>query len=119
MANHLGVPGITVQQFAAKVASGDVLILMDIREEHELASANLGGTAVFVPLSQIAKRYEEAMPEELREDKNQEIIVMCHHGIRSAQVTAWLADSGYSNVWNLDGGIEAYATEVDTAVGRY
>jgi rhodanese-related sulfurtransferase len=44
---------------------------------------------------------------------------MCHHGTRSAQVTAWLAQQGYKNVSNVAGGIDAYARQVDSSVGFY
>ena len=119
MANHLGVPGISGKQLAAKRSNGDLFILLDVREMHELLSANLGEMVTAVPLSLIAQQYEEAFPNEIQNNKDAEIIVMCHHGIRSAQVTAWMRESGYANVWNLDGGIEAYAVEVDSTVGQY
>ena len=119
MANHLGVPGISVQKLSEKRSNGDTFILLDVREVHELESANLGAKVTAVPLSVIAQRYEDALPDEIRKNKNSEIVVMCHHGIRSAQVTAWMRENEFSNVWNLDGGIEAYAVEVDSAVGRY
>lgn len=119
MANHLGVPGISVQEFAERRSNGDLFILLDVRETHELAKANLGESVTIVPLSVIAQQYEAALPDAIRNNRDSEIVVMCHHGIRSAQVTGWMRDNQYSNVWNLDGGIEAYATEVDPSVGRY
>jgi rhodanese-related sulfurtransferase len=119
LANHLDVPGINVQQLAMKQSNGDVFILLDVREAHELVRANLGDRVTAVPLSLIAQRYEDALPGEIRNNKDSEIVVMCHHGIRSAQVTAWMGDNGFRNVWNLDGGIEAYAVEIDSSVGRY
>jgi rhodanese-related sulfurtransferase len=51
--------------------------------------------------------------------KETEIVVMCHHGVRSAQVVSWLRQQGWTNVWNLSGGIDAYARDVDPAVGFY
>jgi rhodanese-related sulfurtransferase len=119
MANHLGVPGISVKQLAAKRSNDDVFILLDVREVHEFVGANLGEKVTTVPLSLIAQQYENALPDEIRKNINSEIIVMCHHGIRSAQVTAWMRENGYGNIWNLDGGIEAYAVEIDLTVGRY
>ncbi len=119
MANHLGVPGISVEQLAGKLSNGDVFVLLDVREEHELAIANLGDRVTAVPLSLITQQYENALPDEIRENKDAEIIVLCHHGIRSAQVTAWMESTGYTNTWNLDGGIDAYAMQIDPIVGRY
>jgi rhodanese-related sulfurtransferase len=119
MANHLNVPGISVQHLDKKLSNGDEFILLDVREVHELLSANLGKRVTAVPLSLIAQQYEEALPDEIQNKKDAEIVVMCHHGIRSAQVTAWMRNAGYANVWNLDGGIEAYAVEVNPIVGRY
>ena len=119
MANHLGVPGISVQKLSVKRSNNDVFILLDVREFHELVSANLGEKVMAVPLSLIAQRFEDALPDEIRKNKKSEIVVMCHHGIRSAQVTAWMHNIGYHNVWNVDGGIEAYAVEIDSSIGRY
>jgi rhodanese-related sulfurtransferase len=119
MANIYGVPGIDVQQLAQMRSNGDQFVLMDVREVQELNLANLGDGVKVVPLSYIAQRYEQALPEEIRDNKAGKIVVMCHTGVRSAQVTQWMRSNGYDNVWNLDGGIEAYAVEVDRSVGRY
>ena len=60
-----------------------------------------------------------ALPDSILADKTVEIVVMCHHGIRSAQVSMWLLRQGWQNVFNLQGGINAYALEVDPLVGQY
>ena len=119
MANYLGVPGISPRSLAEKRLNGNQFVLLDVRELYELAKAKLEDPVVVVPLSKISQEYEDALPVEIRENRDSEIIVMCHHGIRSAQVTEWMRANSYSNVWNLDGGIEAYAVEVDPSVGRY
>jgi rhodanese-related sulfurtransferase len=119
VANHLGVPGITVKELADKRSRGGAFILLDVRESHEIPLANLGDKVTAVPLSLIAQLYEQALPVEIQNNKNSEIVVMCHHGIRSAQVAAWMRANQYVNVWNLDGGIDAYAAEIDPTVGRY
>ncbi len=117
--NPYGVAGISVQDLAQKRASRENFILLDVREPHELAYAHLGVGVLLVPLSELAQAQLAALPPEVTADKEADIIVMCHHGSRSAQVTAWLRQNGWTNVWNLDGGIEAYAVEVDPDVGRY
>lgn len=119
MPNPYGVPEISVQEVAQKRAHDESFILLDVREPHELNYANLGDDVLLVPLSDIARRYEEALPEAVTVDKNAEIVVMCHHGSRSAQVVAYLRQQGWTNVFNMDGGINAYANEVDPSIGRY
>ena len=118
MPNPFGIPEISVQEVAEKRANGDVFVLLDVREPHELWQANLGEGVELAPLSEIAARRLDALPASLA-DKDTEIIVMCHHGNRSAQVAAWLEDQGWTNVYNMEGGIEAYAIEVDPSVGLY
>jgi rhodanese-related sulfurtransferase len=117
--NPYGVPGISVQDVAEKRSAGEEVILLDVRESQELAYANLGEGTLLAPMSELARAGLEALPDEVTADKHAEIIVFCHHGIRSAQVVAWLQQNGWTNALNMDGGIEAYAVEVDTAVGRY
>jgi len=112
------IPEITVTELAAKRAGGESFILLDVREPVELAYANLGPDVWHVPLSQLAYLQLAALPM-AAQDQTVEIVVMCHHGTRSAQVTAWLRQQGWQNVWNLRGGIDAYAREVDAAVGFY
>lgn len=117
MPNPYGVPEISVQTLAEKRANDEEFILLDVREPHELQFAELDDI-LLLPLSLLAEQKLNAIPEEM-EDKDQEIVVMCHTGRRSAQVTAWLLQQGWTNVSNLDGGIEAYALEIDPDVGRY
>lgn len=117
--NPYGVPGISVQELAEKQKNGDDFILLDVREPFELGYANLGKDVLLAPLSDLAQQGPEALPDAVIAGKDAEIVVMCHHGNRSAQVTSWLLQQGWSNVLNLDGGIDAYAAIIDPAVGRY
>jgi rhodanese-related sulfurtransferase len=114
-----GIPEISVQDVAAKLVDEDDFILLDVREPHELNYANLGEGVTLVPLSEIAERRLEALPDEIQNDKDAEVVVMCHHGSRSAQVVGWLRQQGWTNVHNMTGGIDAYAVQVDSSVGRY
>ncbi len=112
-------PGITVQQLAEKLKSPDGFILMDVREPWELRHARISDDRLVVqPMSQLAQRGLEALPEQLRR-KDIEIYVLCHHGVRSANVTDWLASQGWTNIFSVAGGIAEYAEQVDTSVGRY
>ena len=119
MPNPYGVPEISPQQVAEKRAKHDDFILMDVREPHELYQANLGDGVTLVPLSQIAQKQLEALPDTIANDKDAHIVVFCHSGRRSAQVAAWLRQHGWLNVYNMDGGIDAYARGVDASIGRY
>jgi molybdopterin/thiamine biosynthesis adenylyltransferase/rhodanese-related sulfurtransferase len=101
---------ITVEQLAALRASGDPFTLIDVREPHEYAIANLGGT--LVPLSELDKRAGE-IPREGR------VIVHCKMGGRSAKAIEYLRSLGYTNLENLEGGINAWAERVDTSVPKY
>lgn len=117
--NPYGVPGYSAGEVARKLAAGETLLLLDVREPFELALASFGESILHAPLSELAVDRELALPEDVRRDLDQEIIVICHHGNRSAQVTAWLRHLGYSNSYNLDGGIDDYAREVDPSIGVY
>lgn len=110
------LPQIHSTQLAARLAAGALLV--DVREAIELQQASFPLPHVHLPLSILARDLFDALPPELQ-DKDREIIVACHHGQRSAQVTAWLRQNGWINVHNLVGGIDAYAAEVDSSVPYY
>jgi rhodanese-related sulfurtransferase len=118
MPNPYGVPEINVREVARKREAGEAFVLMDVRERNELGLANLGDGVEWVPLSDLAARRLEALPPSV-EDKETEIVVFCHTGVRSSQVAAWLRQQGWTRVWNMDGGIAAYAHQVDPGVGTY
>ena len=117
--NPYGVPGLSVQELAEKREQNEDFILLDVREPNELLYANLGDGVLTAPLSELAQQGQNALPEAVLANKGAEIVVMCHHGNRSAQVTAWLRQQGWTNVFNMDGGIDAYAVAIDPSVGRY
>lgn len=86
-------------------------VLLDVREPYEYAICHIGDS-VNIPMGEIAGRIVELDPSEAT-------IVICHHGFRSMNVAMFLVDRGFNNVANLDGGIEAWATEVEPAMPRY
>ncbi len=111
----MSVPEISVQDFSEMLKSGQNFIVMDVREHWEIAQAKWDDPRVRVlPLSQLAQ-YGGIEPFE----EEMQLVVACHHGIRSAQVVNWLLSQGWENVFSLRGGIDAYAREVDASVGRY
>lgn len=119
MPNPYGAPEISVQDVAAKLTAQESFVLLDVREPHELQGASLPpGTFDLVPLSDLAARQLTALPQDAQA-QDAEIVVFCHHGMRSAQVTAWLKQQGWTNVLSMAGGIDAYAREIDPKVGIY
>jgi rhodanese-related sulfurtransferase len=113
------IPEITTTDLAEKLKSEDKFILLDVREPKELAFAKIEDSRLEVaPMSRLAEVGTDALPESAK-SQNATIYVMCHHGNRSAQVTAWLAQQGWKNVFNVAGGIDDYARRVDGSVGVY
>jgi adenylyltransferase/sulfurtransferase len=102
---------ITPAQLAGRLEGGERVRLIDVREPEEFALARVEG-AELLPLSRFREWAGALSPDE-------EIVVMCHHGIRSAQVCAYLATQGFTKMFNLAGGIERWSWEVDQSVPRY
>ena len=110
------IPEIDVSQLAVRLAEGDRdLQLIDVREKNEVAIAQISGFDIY-PLSEF-DLWSEKILNELKPEA--ETIVMCHHGMRSAQLCQWLAMRGFSNVQNVIGGIDAYSRFVDSTISRY
>ncbi len=103
---------LTVQQVSEKLARGEPVRLIDVREPQEHAVARIEG-AELLPLSR-ANEWIGTLPSE------GELIFFCHHGMRSAQVATFLAaQRGMANVANMLGGIDAWSARVDPDVPRY
>ncbi len=103
--------GISPTELAARIERGEAVKLIDVREleEYELARIE---AARLLPLSRFNEWAKTLDPEE-------EIVFMCHHGMRSAHVCAVLAREGFRNLRNLAGGIDRWSQEVDPNVPRY
>ena len=86
-------------------------LLLDVRDEAEYAICHIADSRL-IPMDQIPAAHEGL-------DLEQEIIVICHHGIRSARVAGYLKQIGFSKVFNLAGGIHAWACEVDKTMSTY
>ena len=113
------IPEITVADLSEKLKSEDTFILLDVREPHELNFAKItDGRLDITPMSRMAREGTNALSESAKSPEAT-IYVMCHHGNRSAQVTAWLAQQGWKNVFNVRGGIDEYARQIDHSVGFY
>jgi rhodanese-related sulfurtransferase len=112
-------PEITVTDLAAKLQAEEKFILLDVREPFELGYAKIEDPRLeSAPISQLSQTGTDALPESARA-QDATIYVICHHGNRSSQVTAWLAQQGWKNVFNVSGGIDEYARKVDSSVGFY
>jgi rhodanese-related sulfurtransferase len=113
------LPEINVTDLSEKLKSQDKFILLDVREPHELGYAKLNDSRLEVtPMSRLAREGTKALSDSAQ-SQDATIYVMCHHGNRSAQVTAWLAQQGWKNVFNVKGGIDEYARRIDPSVGLY
>jgi rhodanese-related sulfurtransferase len=102
---------ITPAEFAERRGRGEAPLLIDVREPAEFELARVEG-AELMPLS----RFDEWAPAL---DPERETVFMCHHGVRSAQVCAFLSRAGFKNLYNLSGGIERWSLEVDPEVPQY
>jgi rhodanese-related sulfurtransferase len=86
--------------------------LIDVREPWELAKARIEG-GLPMPMGEVPARAHQEL------DPDERLLVVCHHGVRSMNVTVWLRNQGFEKVQSLRGGIDAWAAEVDPTVGRY
>lgn len=103
---------ITPEELKKQLDAGQKIVVLDVREPWELQTAHLANTKD-ISMGDIPKRaHQELDPEE-------HIVVMCHHGVRSANVTAWLQQQGFEKVQSLQGGIDRWAREIDPKVPTY
>ncbi len=96
-----------------KLDSADSFLLLDCREQNEWNHVHIEG-ANLLPMSEIQDRVSE-----LDDHRNSDVVVYCHHGSRSLQVARWLQQQGFSRVFNMTGGIDGWAQQVDTSLVRY
>jgi rhodanese-related sulfurtransferase len=100
-----------------RLEAGAPLQLVDVREPMELELASLAQPVIHLPLSQ-SEVWLDRIGELL--DRDRDVVVFCHAGIRSWQFGCWLMEAqGYERVWNLHGGIDAWSVEADPSVPRY
>jgi adenylyltransferase/sulfurtransferase len=105
------VPAISVHDLKRKRDAREAIQLIDVREPFEFEIARIDG-AKLIPLGQLANRLHELK-------QNGQTVVHCHTGMRSAQAVQMLRQTGFTNVYNLEGGIDAWANEIDPAVQKY
>jgi rhodanese-related sulfurtransferase len=98
---NIKMTDITVEELKERISKGEKLNLIDVREQWEFDEFNMGGK--LVPLGDLQGKIDD-----LEEIKNEEIIVHCKSGARSAAAQAFMRQNGFSNVRNLIGGALAY-----------
>ncbi len=102
---------LTPKVIHERLAGGETLTIIDVREAWELAICHVEG-AQHIPMDDI--------PDALaRIPREGDVVIMCHSGGRSAQVAFWLTMQGFTNIYNMAGGIDRWSVEVDTTVPRY
>ena len=102
---------ITPVELKHKLDAQDGLVVLDVREQWEYENCAIDGS-INISLSEITSKLD-------RLDKSAEIVVMCHHGMRSQQAADFLEQQGFEKISNLQGGIDAWSLEVDPNVPRY
>jgi len=105
------IPTMTVHELKELRAAGDNHFLLDVREPHEQIISRIEG-AVLIPLGELEHRTAE-LPRDKR------ILVHCKSGGRSARAVSLLREEGFENVWNISGGIIAWAREIDPSMAEY
>ncbi len=105
------IPELSPLELKVRLERADAPLVVDVREPEEVAIARFPH-ARHIPLGDLPARLSELDPE-------REIVVVCHHGIRSAQAAIYLARAGFERVRNLAGGIDAWAKEADPSTPRY
>lgn len=105
------VPQLSVEELKKKMDGGDKPLLLDVREPHEYALADLPD-AIKVPLQTLPRNLE-------RVPKDRDLVVYCRSGGRSANAVQFLRQMGYEKAVNLSGGINAWAERIDSTMRKY
>ena len=106
-----GVPTISVRELKRRMDEKDDLVLLDVREPYEYEIARIDGSRL-IPLGELETRMGE-LP------RSGTVVCQCHSGMRSEHAARLLKEAGFENVYNLEGGIDAWSVEVDPAVPQY
>jgi rhodanese-related sulfurtransferase len=102
---------ITPRDLKSRLDLNDRPVLVDVRDDWETKLCRLDN-ALHIPMEEIELRTEELNPAD-------DIVVYCHHGVRSAAVADYLRRLGFTSVRNLSGGLDAWARAVDPSMRRY
>jgi rhodanese-related sulfurtransferase len=105
------IPVLSAQDFQGKLLLNEKLCLLDVRLswEYELCSLT---NSLHIPLQELKDRLVEI-------PRDRPIVILCHHGVRSQQAAKLLIQANFQNVFSLEGGIDAWAKQIDPSVGLY
>lgn len=101
---------VTVREVVRLQESGESFTLLDVREPGEFERVNIGGQ--LLPLGELGERLDEL-------DKDAHVVVHCRAGYRGAKAVAQLRDAGFTNAWNVNGGLMAWADHIDPSLPKY
>jgi rhodanese-related sulfurtransferase len=102
----------TPEEVKQKLDRGEPFLLLDVREIWEYEAARIEGSSL-MPMGEIPMRAHQEL------DPDQHIVVICHHGVRSANVANWLRQQGFENAQSMSGGIDLWSRSVDPKVPLY
>lgn len=103
---------VSAKEVSERIARGDKLLLVDVREQWEYDLCRIPG-AKLIPLGAIPASLNTLL------DVDDDVICYCHHGMRSLDAAVWLRQQGVEGVKSMAGGIERWSAEVDPSVPRY
>jgi rhodanese-related sulfurtransferase len=103
---------INPEEVKTKLDRGDSFILLDVREPWEFEAASISNTK-HMPMGDVPSRAHQEL------DPDEHIVVICHHGVRSLNVTGWLRQQGFEKAQSMRGGIDAWSREIDNKVPMY
>lgn len=107
----MSVEPLTPAELQQRLADGEDLVVLDVREDEERAVCAIEGS-LHIPMGELSLRHVELDPDRAT-------VCVCHHGVRSAHVASALAGMGFDQLYNLTGGIDRWAAEVDPGMARY
>ena len=105
---------INPEELKRKLDRGENPVIVDVREAVELQMASLRGAEFkHIPMADVPSRAHQEL------DPDDHIVVVCHHGVRSANVTMWLRNEGFERAQSMRGGIDLWSRTVDPTVPTY
>jgi len=103
---------ITPEEVKAKIDRRDSFTLLDVREPWEFETARIDN-AKLIPMGDVPSRAHQEL------DPDEDVVVFCHHGVRSMNVTVWLRQQGFEKAQSMRGGIDAWSRKVEAKVPLY
>ncbi len=103
---------ITPEEVKSKIDADESFTLLDVREPWEFETARIE-SAKLMPMGEVPSRAHQEL------DPDDHVVVVCHHGVRSMNVTVWLRQQGFEKAQSMRGGIAAWSLTVDEKVPQY